>query len=144
MVHTYSWIGTSGGLGSDKLRYILFSCGTFFNIGITECRSIVYKLTYVWIFFIFNRAYIYIYIYIFIYIYIWYGLYQADFRFAPSQWETSLQRNAVSHWLVANLESALYAVKLPNSLIAITGIGEYRLLWLLLLTWINFNPSMDK
>ena len=27
--------------------------------------------------------------------------------FAPSQWETSLQSNAVSHWLGANLESAL-------------------------------------
>ena len=27
--------------------------------------------------------------------------------FAPSQWETALQSNAVSHWLGANLESAL-------------------------------------
>ena len=34
-------------------------------------------------------------------------LYKADSRFAPSQWETSLQSNAVSHWLGANLESAL-------------------------------------
>ena len=32
---------------------------------------------------------------------------RADSRFAPSQWETSLQSNAVSHWLCANLESAL-------------------------------------
>ena len=32
---------------------------------------------------------------------------RADTRFAPSQWETSLQSNAVSHWLGANLESAL-------------------------------------
>ena len=31
----------------------------------------------------------------------------ADFRLAPSQWETSLQSNAVSHWLGANLKSAL-------------------------------------
>ena len=31
----------------------------------------------------------------------------ADPRLAPSQWETSLQSNAVSHWLGANLESAL-------------------------------------
>ena len=30
-----------------------------------------------------------------------------DSRLAPSQWETSLQSNAVSHWLGANLESAL-------------------------------------
>ena len=28
-------------------------------------------------------------------------------RFAPSQWETSLQSNAISHWLGANLQSAL-------------------------------------
>ena len=32
---------------------------------------------------------------------------RADFRLAPSHWETSLQSNAVSHWLGANLESAL-------------------------------------
>ena len=31
-----------------------------------------------------------------------------DSRFAPSQWETSLQSNAASHWLGTNLESALY------------------------------------
>ena len=31
-------------------------------------------------------------------------------RFAPSQWETSLQSNAVSHWLGANLESDLYII----------------------------------
>ena len=33
--------------------------------------------------------------------------FRADFRLAPSQWGTSLQSNAVSHWLGANLESAL-------------------------------------
>ena len=32
---------------------------------------------------------------------------RADSRLAPSQWETSLQSNAISHWLGANLESAL-------------------------------------
>ena len=32
---------------------------------------------------------------------------RADSRLAPSQRETSLQSNAVSHWLDANLESAL-------------------------------------
>ena len=31
----------------------------------------------------------------------------ADSRFAPSQWETALLCNDVSHWLGANLESAL-------------------------------------
>ena len=33
---------------------------------------------------------------------------RADYRLAPSQWETSLQSNAISHWLGANLESALW------------------------------------
>ena len=32
---------------------------------------------------------------------------RAHSRLVPSQWETSLQSNAVSHWLGANLESAL-------------------------------------
>ena len=32
---------------------------------------------------------------------------RADSTIAPSQWETPLQSNAVSHWLGANLESAL-------------------------------------
>ena len=31
---------------------------------------------------------------------------RADSRLVPSQWETSLLSNAVSHWLGANLESA--------------------------------------
>ena len=31
---------------------------------------------------------------------------RADSGFVPSQWETSLQSNAVSHWLGANLESS--------------------------------------
>ena len=35
------------------------------------------------------------------------AFYRTDSRFTPSQWETSLQSNAVSHWLGANLESAL-------------------------------------
>ena len=34
---------------------------------------------------------------------------RADSRFAPSQWETALLRNNVSHWLGANLEPALMA-----------------------------------
>ena len=35
---------------------------------------------------------------------------RADSMFAANQWETSLQCNAVSHWLGANIESALYGV----------------------------------
>ena len=34
-------------------------------------------------------------------------LYRPDSRFSLSQWETPLQSNGVSHWLDANLESAL-------------------------------------
>ena len=34
-------------------------------------------------------------------------VFKADSRFAPRQWETSLQSNTVSHWVGANLESAL-------------------------------------
>ena len=37
-------------------------------------------------------------------------LIRADSRLAPSYWERSLQSNAVSHWLGANLESALLMV----------------------------------
>ena len=39
----------------------------------------------------------------------------ADSRLAPSQRETSLQSNAVSHWLGASLESALYTQDLLTS-----------------------------
>ena len=44
-------------------------------------------------------------------------LYRADSRFAPSQWETVLLCNDVSHWLGASLESALlYKIKKKNLL----------------------------
>ena len=59
-------------------------------------------------------------------------------RFTPSQWETSLQSNAVSHWLGANLESALikhvakcshydywYHINLEKSLQIIWKSGTY-------------------
>ena len=36
---------------------------------------------------------------------------RADSGYAPSQWEISLQSNSVSHWLGANLESALQNCK---------------------------------
>ena len=38
---------------------------------------------------------------------------KADFRFAPSQWETPLLCNNVSHWLGTNLESDLYLLIVP-------------------------------
>ena len=37
----------------------------------------------------------------------WNPVIELGLGFAPSQWETSLQSNAVSHWMGANLESAL-------------------------------------
>ena len=41
---------------------------------------------------------------------------RVDSRVASSQWETSLQSNAVPHWLAANLESALiwYTTTVPS------------------------------
>ena len=36
---------------------------------------------------------------------------RADFRFAPSQWETALDCNVVSHWPGASPESALSIIK---------------------------------
>ena len=39
---------------------------------------------------------------------------RADSMLASSQWETSLQSNAVSHWLGANLESALWEVNISS------------------------------
>ena len=41
---------------------------------------------------------------------------RADTRFATSQWEMSLQSNAVSHWLDANLESTLSCILQQRSL----------------------------
>ena len=37
------------------------------------------------------------------------SIYRADSRFAPRQWETALLCNDVSHWLGANVDSALYS-----------------------------------
>ena len=47
---------------------------------------------------------------------------RADPRFAPSQWVTSLQSDAVSHWLGTKLESALFSNACPdfNSYLLVT------------------------
>ena len=42
---------------------------------------------------------------------------RADSRLAPSQWETSLQCNAVSPWLGANLKSAMYSNQTMTALL---------------------------
>ena len=51
-------------------------------------------------------------------------MHRADSTFAPSQWETLLQSNAVSHWLGANLESALMHNKAKK--IEQTTVKRYR------------------
>ena len=101
---------------------------------------------------------------------------RADSRLAPSQWEMSLQRNAVSHWLGANLKSATYCMLwcVCCYLLATYDLYSYysrghcitneghrlmppclldgaqllalrtRHLGPVLLTWFNFNLSMDN
>ena len=48
-----------------------------------------------------------------------FSLSSADSRFAPSQWEMSLQNNAVSHWLGTILESAL----LSYGIMSLSNVG---------------------
>ena len=54
---------------------------------------------------------------------------RADSRFAPRQWETALLCNDISHWLGANLESALH--KPTNS--------QIEAPWCQMASWILFN-----
>ena len=51
---------------------------------------------------------------------------RADSRLAPSQWETSLQSNAVSHWLGANLESALWVWPVPARTVVTVKKGTVK------------------
>ena len=89
---------------------------------------------------------------------------RADSRFAPCQWETVLLSNDVSHWLGSSLESVLNMwMVLVNAGFRWTNVDlsirswpkEYVTVHFydsaldidlgpLLLTWINFIPSMDK
>ena len=55
---------------------------------------------------------------------------RADSRLAPSQWETSLQSNAVSHWLCTKLEPALHCKHASKSHVQLV---YYLLLFFLLL-----------
>ena len=48
---------------------------------------------------------------------------RADYRFAPSQWETALLCNDVSHWLGASLESALCMSYLYENFCCMNGIS---------------------
>ena len=42
-------------------------------------------------------------------------VYRVDSRLVPSQWETPLQSNTVSHWLGTNLESALVHISVKKN-----------------------------
>ena len=85
-------------------------------------------------------------------------VHRADSRLAPSQRETSLQSNADSHWLGANLESALYTSADQSLHLIITcrqqlwlapthcSEGRRRGLWLIILWWMpatlwHFNST---
>ena len=48
---------------------------------------------------------------------------RVDYRLAPNQWETSLKCNAVSYWLRANLESALYCLSMGVVFYALWYVG---------------------
>ena len=54
-------------------------------------------------------------------------------RFASSQWEMSLQSHAVSHWLGANLESALHMytvghnIEYSNGVIKLEHLPDFEL-----------------
>ena len=52
---------------------------------------------------------------------------RAESRFAPSQWETALLCNGVSHWLGASLESALYPEYKINTIVVLSDINSYKI-----------------
>ena len=59
---------------------------------------------------------------------------RADSMLAPSQWETSLQSNTVTHWLGTNLESALMSFYFQPSVV---GAGEW-------LTWQETKAAIRR
>ena len=50
---------------------------------------------------------------------------RADSRLAPNQWEMWLQSNAVSHWLGANLESALLSADTNACVVTLKNVVEF-------------------
>ena len=72
-------------------------------------------------------------------------LLRADFRLAPSQWETSLQSNAVSHWLGANLKSALLLISGltngPTLVISSTALSVIHVLFCSLVSMMSPEDS---
>ena len=75
---------------------------------------------------------------------IYFTISRADSRFSPSQWETSLQSNAVSHSLGANLVPAL----IPHTMHSFSqasllsdGMFKWKHLWLLFLKYLWTRSS---
>ena len=65
-------------------------------------------------------------------------------NFAPSQWETALQSNAVSQWLGANLESALYMDaehKYMSNFWSNKGISNFNILCIILII-LSYSDQM--
>ena len=50
-------------------------------------------------------------------------MFRADSKLAPNQWETSLQCNAASHWLGANLESTLMLLWVPERYVSMETLS---------------------
>ena len=59
----------------------------------------------------------------------WFFNHRADSRFAPSQWETALLCNHISHWLGASLESALH--RNSKSITISFALIQFLMNWLL-------------
>ena len=62
----------------------------------------------------------------------------ADSRLAPSQWDTSLQSNAVFNWLGENFQSVLPTLRWPHWFmfsLLVSQIGDKPLPWLIEAWW---------
>ena len=58
------------------------------------------------------------------------SIHRTDSRFAPSQWETALLCNDVSHWLGASLKSALYIfLAIPRHVADLCTYGMMMTSW---------------
>ena len=59
----------------------------------------------------------------------WQVHYTPDSRLAPSQWETGLLCNDISHWLGASLESALHYIFVPTMPIPLAVTAKGMMGW---------------
>ena len=78
-----------------------------------------------------------------------YDMFRADSRFVPSQWETTLLCNNVSHWLSASLESTLHAVMCGNLHVVMCGnlhvvrCGRVKPSYMILTHWPLKDPEWN-